>query len=58
MEFKCCICGYTFEGYGNNPWPVVEREGARCCDFCNENAVIPERILRIMEKRGGTEQSK
>ena len=40
----CCICGKEFEGYGNNPYPVVEEEGAKCCDDCNEGIVIPARI--------------
>ena len=58
MEFRCCICGRTFKGYGNNPWPVDNREDARCCDECNAREVLPARILQIMEKRNGTEQSK
>ncbi len=52
MRFKlrdekqvCCICGKEFEGYGNNPDPV-KLEG-KCCDKCNEEVVIPERIKRI-----------
>ena len=55
MEFKCCICSRTFEGYGNNPWPVVNDPEARCCDQCNDEKVIPARILQIMENRRGTE---
>ena len=58
MEFKCCICGRTVKGFGNNPWPVDNREDARCCDECNEAEVIPARIVQIMEKAYGTEQSK
>ena len=58
MEFKCCICGRTFNGYGNNPWPVVNDVYARCCDQCNEVEVIPARILQIMENSSGTESSK
>lgn len=42
---RCCICGEKFEGWGNNPWPVVKAENARCCDKCNEEIVIPRRIL-------------
>ena len=41
----CCICGKEFEGYGNNPDPV-KQEGV-CCDKCNEEVVIPERIRRM-----------
>ena len=44
MRFKCCICGEEFEGFGNNPCPVVKEEGARCCDFCDNAVVIPRRI--------------
>ena len=37
---KCCLCGKEFTGYGNNPYPLVKEQGARCCDECNE-IVIP-----------------
>lgn len=57
MEFKCCICGGTFEGYGNNPWPVVNDEDARCCDVCNALEVVPERIKQIREKSYVANQS-
>lgn len=43
----CCICGETFTGYGNNPWPVVKDATARCCDDCNSTEVIPARIKEI-----------
>ncbi len=43
----CCICGETFEGYGNNPYPVVKEENARCCDDCNSMVVIPARIANL-----------
>lgn len=52
MRFKlrdeklvCCICGKEFEGFGNNPYPV-KSEG-KCCDKCNEEVVVPERIKKI-----------
>lgn len=41
---RCCICGETFIGWGNNPWPVCDGENDRCCDACNEEKVIPERL--------------
>ena len=41
---KCCVCGQTFVGYGNNPAPI-KHEG-RCCDSCNEHKVIPARFFR------------
>ena len=56
--FTCCICGKVFKGYGNNPWPVNKEPDALCCDKCNEEVVVPERILQIMEKSYGTEPSK
>ena len=29
----CPICGKTFVGYGNNPFPIME--DGKCCDDCN-----------------------
>lgn len=46
----CCICGAPIEGFGNNPDPVVTLENARCCDACNNDFVIPARILEIYGK--------
>ena len=43
----CCICGKEFIGWGNNPYPVVEDEDARCCDECNAMHVIPARLLNL-----------
>lgn len=44
LETKtCCICGKPLNGYGNNPWPYVKDENARCCDECNAK-VIAARI--------------
>jgi hypothetical protein len=57
-EIKCCICGKIFIGYGNNPWPVVRDEDARCCDECNWTKVIPARLKAMGVKKDGTEQSK
>ena len=56
---KCCICGCKFEGFGNNPAPVVKGGCAVCCEFCNDTVVIPARIKQMLEnKKRGTEQSK
>lgn len=55
---KCCICGYKFLGYGNNPWPIVDDDKSRCCDKCNYSKVIPERIRILHRGNNGTEQSK
>lgn len=42
---KCCICGNYFEEFGNNPAPV-NVEG-KCCNFCNDNVVLPIRISTL-----------
>ena len=34
----------SFEGFGNNPQPVLEDMNDRVCDDCNWNIVIPARI--------------
>ena len=44
-EKKCCICGRTFTGWGNNPWPV--RLNGRCCDSCNSMYVLPARLFGV-----------
>lgn len=43
----CAICGAPIEGFGNNPYPVVKDEGARCCDLCDSMVVIPARIRAL-----------
>ena len=43
QEYVCCICGKKFTGWGNNPYPVVKEENARCCDECNNTHVISAR---------------
>ena len=54
MEKKtCCICGKQFEGYGNNPHPV--RKSGECCNDCNQDFVIPERI-RLITQGGNNEK--
>ena len=42
----CCICGNPYIGYGNVAYPIVD-EGY-CCDVCNREKVIPERIKLAM----------
>ena len=37
---KCCICGRTFNGYGNNARPIKD---GQCCNECND-IVIMERL--------------
>ena len=56
----CCFCEGDLEHYdgqdpelwGNNPDNACSWENARCCNSCNENIVIPVRILtsRIIEE--------
>ena len=46
QRFVCCLCGRECTGYGNNPWPLVDDEAARCCDTCNL-CVIAERVRRL-----------
>ena len=50
---KCCICGCDVWGLGHNPWPIVKKEDAVCCDFCDSYEVMPARFeeFRKMEKR-------
>lgn len=49
----CSICGKKFTGYGNDPWPVKDKNGnvlpgtARCCDACNLGVVVPLRISQL-----------
>lgn len=48
---KCCICGKTITGWGNNAEPV---KLGRCCDTCNATKVIPARIEII--RRGSMQK--
>lgn len=47
---RCCICGKTFKGFGNNPYPVKTNPEDRCCDTCNWDFVIPARLLKLRRK--------
>lgn len=51
QEKVCCICGKKFTGWGNNPWPVVEDEDARCCDACNDEKVLSARLAQMFVER-------
>ena len=42
----CCLCGNKYIGYGNSSYPLVE--DGLCCDVCNREKVIPERIKLAM----------
>lgn len=50
FDKKCCICGKEFTGWGNNPWPIVDEEDARCCDNCNMMYVVPARLKTFIQK--------
>ena len=45
--FQCCLCTLWFQGYGHNARPVKD---GRCCDMCNFDVVIRERMRWIMEE--------
>ena len=63
----CCFCGEVLPvsaaGYlmGNNPDNACSREGARCCNWCDWNIVIPVRmvtdkiITEALKRRGKVE---
>ena len=44
---KCCICGKEFTGWGNDPWPVMMDEDARCCDECDMSIVLSARLAQM-----------
>lgn len=44
IKFKCCICKNTFDGFGNNPYPVSKDPDDICCDTCNLLKVLPARV--------------
>jgi len=52
-EKVCCICGRTFTGWGNNPYPVVTDKDARCCDECDYVVVIPTRVIELYKRKKG-----
>lgn len=44
---KCSICkGAIDDPHGHNAQPLND---GRCCDICNTQFVIPERIKRVIE---------
>ena len=49
--FVCSICGKTFTGWGNNPYPVTKGENDRCCDLCNDTKVIPARLEQMLNNK-------
>ena len=52
----CCnICGKKIDGYGNNPYPIMQSDTDRCCNDCNSTYVIPARLAQRWGKRGPAE---
>ena len=45
QEHECDLCGTPYYGFGNNAWPFA----GRCCDDCNEMAVIPARLKDLVQ---------
>ena len=52
-KFVCCICGREVKGWSNNPAPIVNEQGAKCCDVCNWEKVIPARISTMRKEKNG-----
>lgn len=47
QKFRCCLCGEMITGeWGNNPAPIASPMN-KCCDKCNMEKVIPERLKRL-----------
>ena len=44
--WRCVICDEYFTGWGNNPDPI--KNYGECCNACNTNKVIPERMRQII----------
>jgi len=58
---KCILCEKEFEGFGNNPHPLVlpgkiflEMQEGRCCDSCNIR-VIAARLDELHRKVYGSQ---
>lgn len=56
---KCCICGKEFEGWGNNPYGALDKNGNViqwaeddvCCDECDSTYVISGRLYLYAKAR-------
>ena len=48
QQYTCCICSKDCVGWGNNPEPVYNC--GRCCDECNQSAVLPARIQLMFQQ--------
>lgn len=47
-NITCCICGKPILGKPNNAYPLGNINGEVCCDKCNIEKVLPERV-RLMK---------
>jgi len=52
LKEKCCICKAPLISVynANNPAPINDDEGAYCCNSCNNQFVIPLRIIRAQKE--------
>ena len=48
QHYTCCICGKEFDDYGNNPQPISQKIGDRCCNAC-DMIVLAHRIDRSLK---------
>lgn len=51
MKMKCCICGKSFYGNGNNAYPLMKNRENKCCNECNNDYIIPLRMIEILAKK-------
>ena len=49
-ECICCICGRKVKEWGNDPWPVMLDDDAKCCNKCDMEVVLPAR-MNLMEAK-------
>ena len=45
----CVLCGKALHGMGANPSPLAD--SGECCDYCDNNLVIPARITQYMNSK-------
>ena len=50
-KMKCCICGKSFYGNGNNAYPLIRSRANKCCNECNNDYIIPLRMIEILAKK-------
>lgn len=48
----CCLCEGRYERWGNNPYPLCAEEDteSRCCQACNDQKVIPARMMKMFKQ--------